>query len=296
MASTVCHPVLQAVEAHVGDLASAYPQDKDNLARVVRILNELLAAPDHTNLERIEKLVELPPEEARAVILAMVRSEPVVRVAVLARLKTLTRAGKQTEILPFFRSVAKLTTPYEDLPFDKASHDPDVLNSMRAAAAALRHSDTALVKHLTGEEELGADGPSRRGGGHLLSSWERLADKRLEAWPEADRKFFDDWASKVLQPQQEVSFLYDFLAETGFDMSRRGWARHLVREQAVWGIETNPRNRVIGLWLPRPLFTEKAWRVSRSTAKHGVSPVGGKSIFPVDWSQARIREATLKVL
>jgi hypothetical protein len=63
----------------------------------------------------------------------------------------------------------------------------------------------------------------------------------------------------------------------------------------VWGIDAKP-NGVVAMRLPRPLFTDRAWRNTQAAAKHGIGSVGGKTLFPPAWSIEKIKEAIVQVL
>src|SRR5262249_24724099 len=66
-------------------------------------------------------------------------------------------------------------------------------------------------------------------------------------------------------------------------------------EQHLWRYEKK-LNGVRIFRLPRRYFNSQGWRNTVRSAQYGVSPIGGKSVFPIDWGTKDILHAIKTVL
>jgi len=291
-----CHELLADVFEHVSPLD--FEQDKDwiEFTRVQAILNSLISDKKNDFLARLQGLLTLPKEKARAIAETFITAAPHTRVALLQRLQALSDRATEADIMRFYLTVADLKLPYSELPFPRIEDHPELLPFVQEAKDYFLQTPHEALKHVIGEaDEDGGTvgGPKNRGGGHLLATWEQVAQARINAWDETSVLSFEQVIAEF--KEADLKLAKDFYEGVGFDVSRKGLARHFVIEQSLWGIEKK-QNEVICLWLPRPMFNSKTWKLTTASAKSGISPIGGKSLFPVSWSLDKISKVIVSAL
>lgn len=285
-----CSDLLARLATHL-DLTSVSRAHAHSLEQYGFLLETVLS--DDPDLKRgLSALLALDPATARQISLAFVAYDIELRAALLQRLRWLSEWGSETQTRQFLLAIPKLREP---LPDPRNLNHPELLRWRTQASAYLQEAPQSALDHIVGEQTLTPTGPVRSGGGHTLRSWEALAEKRMDSWPTADRQAFEAYVDTIDISGSGYTYFLDFLKEHGFETSRRGWAKHLVSEQNLWGVEKRA-NEVLCLWLPRSVFNAKAWKATVQAARYGKAPIGGKSIFPVSWSLEHIRKATVALL
>ncbi|MEZ4749308.1 MAG: EndoU domain-containing protein [Bdellovibrionota bacterium] len=239
--------------------------------------------------------LEVPPATAEAALTTFIELDALVKAAFVHRLRWLGERGTPAQRQQFITQIARANEPL-NFENEKTLADHKALQPwIDEAIVNLLWAHDRTMEHLVGERNLAPSGPVSSGGGHTVAAWEKLADDRIQSWPADVRAAFEAHVDKIDIAGAGYEFFLGFLTEAGFDVSRKGWARHLAMEQHLWGIEQRV-NKVLCLWLPRPMFNVTAWKATLQAARYGKAPVGGKSLFPVSWSHEKIRAAGKAIL
>ena len=155
----------------------------------------------------------------------------------------------------------------------------------------MRKNPRELLKHIAG---VTLSGSQLKAGGHRLSAIERLADNAVKNLSKEQLKNF-----RTKMPQQvtremraEIRTMYGSM---GLNLSGERWRKFYLIHQTLWRISTKP-NGVQCFRIPRLYFNGHGWDNTVMSARHGVSPVGGKSLFPKKWTNKKILRAIRDVL
>ncbi|MCB0403881.1 MAG: hypothetical protein KDD51_03795 [Bdellovibrionales bacterium] len=290
---SACPQVLADIAAHVG--LSALPPEKADALRGYAAKLEVVLDGDE-GLERgLRTFLEVDAPTVQKALTVFLELDVPTQAALVHRLRWLGERGTREQRRHFIAQIGRTEEPLAFEMGKRIADHPELEPWIEQASVNLLGAHESTVAHLVGERSLSPSGPVSSGGGHMLASWEQLADDRIQSWPADARNAFEKRIDEIDIYGVGYEFFLGFLNEIGFDLSRRGWARHLVLEQTLWGVEKR-HNDVLCLWLPRPMFNAATWKATVQAARHGKAPVGGKSLFLVSWSLKKIREAGQAIL
>ena len=147
----------------------------------------------------------------------------------------------------------------------------------------MRKNPRELLNHIAGVTLLGSQ---LKAGGHRLSAIERLADNAVKNLSKEQLKNF-----RTKMPQHvaremraEIRAMYRSM---GLNLSGERWRKFHLIHRTLRRISTKP-NGVQCFRIPRLYFNGHGWDNTVMSARHGVSPVGGKSLFPKKWTNKKI--------
>ena len=237
------------------------------------------------------ELLHLSAEEARRVVLAYTSYDQQLRIALRQRLMHLSANATKDHIRSFLRLVPRMrrriTSAFEPL----LTQHPELRPWIERAKSNLVANPGNVLAHIDGETETGWQ---LSGGGHHLPGFETLADVALSEWPKEDRKRFAAATAK-LNRRATRRMIIGMYGKMGFDLSGDRWQKFLLLDQIRWKIDRKP-NGVKCFRVPRTYFNSKGWKNTVASAKYGVSPIGGKSLFPRTWDQDHILNGIIGVL
>jgi len=282
---------MASLATHI-DIAGVAAKRRWTLIREAALLNWRVSTTGGTALGGgLDELLHLPTEEAHNIALAYTACEPYLQTALRARLEHLstyaTHRQKQLFLKLIPRVGERLPSAFEPV----LTEHPELRPSIESAKLYVLREPGEVLGHIDG---LTHSGSQLSAGGHVLSTFETLADEALSKWPKDDLKRFNDAVAK-LDPDEERKEVIEKYGDLGFDLSGQRWAKFLLLAQTLWRIAER-RNGVRCFRIPRSLFNSNAWKNTIKSATYGTSPVGGKSLFPSAWNQSDILEAIIAVL
>ncbi|MEQ1842034.1 MAG: hypothetical protein ABL994_16640, partial [Verrucomicrobiales bacterium] len=290
-----CHPLVVAAGKAIGyeRIAGTSESRMDRVGAMVSAMTEI-----HPHfVKTVEVFLQLDPTTQLAIADTLAQYDSLPRVALLHRLRVLTAIGDEARVRRLLVSIPHL----EDRPYLRGksiSEQPDLAASVLSARAGLPGTSDAVFEHILGEEEIsGIDGlPQMKGGGHKHESWEQLAAGRLVNLPANQRAAFEARMNHLVPGPESRQEQIDFFRSMGFEFPDGGWTEEFsALEQLLWSLEPK-HNGAMAIWLPYEQFRPKAWKNTELSARHGSSPIGAKSLFPVAWDLDRIRGAVVQVL
>jgi hypothetical protein len=236
-------------------------------------------------------LLEIAPEEALKIGSVYSACEIYLRDALRQRLKHLCEHANKGQVLSFLTLIPRVDTHTPPSFEPLLAQRPELQSCITVAKLRLLQNPEEVLEHIDGVR---VSGDKIKAGGHVLSAFETLADVAVSKMPKAELALFNATMAK-LDPDKmriEVDDMYGCL---GFDLSGDRWRKFFLLDQTLWKI-ADRENGVRCFRVPRRYFNKQGWGNTVNSASYGISPVGGKSLFPSSWSQSDMVQSVLAVL
>jgi len=268
------------------------PNLRRRLLRRAAPFVDMIVEPEGLGIKRgLAELLNVSLQEAREIAFTYSAQDKTGRMALQARLTHLGTLAPVSQARSFLQLVPKVREPIASAFEPLLTQHPDLRPWIQSARSHLVRYPNSVLRHIDGETHSGSE---LTGGGHLLETFEKLADVALSKWPPAELKRFKS-AIANLNPAEARQQIIAMYGHVGFDLSGQRWAKFLLVDQIRWRIAER-RNGVRCFRVPRRYFNGRAWDNTRAAAKYGTSPIGGKTLFPAKWSQSDILQAIIEVL
>jgi EndoU nuclease-like protein len=251
----------------------------------------LASALDNRAPEQMAKLLGVSAASARSIVSSYVKCDHFHRDVVRARLKHLLKNGHVTQAHSFLKLVARFDDEPPPMFEPFLTQHPDLQPWIRKARLLLRKSPRELLKHIAG---VTISGSQLKAGGHRLSAIERLADNAVKSLSKQELTNLRTHMPPELarEMRTEIRAMYGSM---GLNLSGDRWRKFYLIHQTLWRIDTKP-NGVQCFRIPRRYFNGHGWGNTITSAQYGISPVGGKSLFPKKWTDKKILEAVGSVV
>jgi hypothetical protein len=208
--------------------------------------------------------------------------------ALSIRLRHVADHGDAEQLRAFLWQIPKMD---EQILVSRLSNNSDLKPLVRQARSTFATVRKDLLKHIAGP--LPETQSRLQSGGHVHSIFDDLADRQTANWTEQQKALFATAIATI--DRKEKNAIIKYYRGLGFGLSGTRWSKLLLKERRLFRIQSRP-NGVICLRLPKSFFEQKAWDISKGTARHGVSPIGCKTLFPFRWRRKHISEAIVSVL
>lgn len=248
-------------------------------------------------------LERLNVDEAETVVRAFLMLEQRDRIMVFTHVARLEQMGFREDAVLAARLLPHWPTLYSSLPVTPPT--PEIAKAIRIARAGWKDTRDKVMNHIRGDDTKVDTMTSGllcfAGGGHTVKGHEAVLRHR---WEERLR------TDPVLRGRGE-----EILAQARIAIGRDSGARATMRilrdigftnsaETYVWhvwlkelrGSNREPSNGVIRILLDRGMLLSNGWSNTVGSSAEAMSPPGGKTLFPVDWSEFKIERAILKIL
>ncbi len=295
---TGCGPVLSEVNrrllerpaprseyVHMMRRAFADGGEDDNFLFVARVL------------ERIQV------DEAETIVRAFLMLEQRDRIMVFTHVARLEQMGFRDDAVLAARLLPHWPTLYSSLPVTPPT--PEIAKAIRAARANWRATRDKVMGHIRGDDTKVDTMTSGllcfAGGGHTVRGHEAVLRKRWEERLRTD-PVLRGRGDEILQ-QARAAILRDpgaratlrMLRDIGFTESPESYVWHVWLGE-LRGSNREPSNGVIRILLDRGMLLSNGWANTVGSSAEAMSPPGGKTLFPIDWSELKIERAILQIL
>jgi len=299
-ASPACHPVLVNLAKHIG--LGGFPRpERKRVISIGRLLHEVLKEADPELEAILDRLLKhIPHKQASGVVLRLGKEEAYsqqLRLAVIHRLRRLHAEGDEKALDAGIDLIAQMDESVSTILNTQRHQFKELEPAILAASKQAMQNPESFMAHIRGSIDLtdATRMPRCPGGAHTLEYWNQIREDRIQALPELGRQGMADWTQRIDMQDEGIKLVSEFLQDIGLTHDRRGVAIEMTTEGMLWSVEKRA-NGAVGLWVPRHVLTPRAWRSTEVSARYGTSPVGGKSLFPKDWTEADILKSIQSVV
>jgi hypothetical protein len=251
----------------------------------------LISALNNDAPGNLADLLDVLAGEAQPIILSYSACDDFDKDALRARLKHLCENANAAEVHSFLKLIPRLDEPTPPMFEPFLTQHPELTPFVRKATRNFRRKEREILRHVTG---VTISGSQLKAGGHRLSAIEKLVDNAVKTLPKEQLKNLRAEMQRhdARKKRAEIRRMYNGM---GLNLSGDRWHKFYLLHQTLWRIETKT-NGVQCFRIPRRYFNGQGWDNTVMSARYGISPVGGKSLFPKKWTNKKILQAIHYVL